>query len=68
MDRANVLIVSSMSARSWARNAALMTHERYADVCVLFSAGADRRLSSSSPVTLTQGTVVGPDLLVSLMF
>ena len=64
MDRASVLVASPISARSWAKNAARMTHERYADVSALLNAGSDNRRSSSASVTLTPGTVVGLDLLV----
>ena len=64
MDLANVLVASPMSARSWARNAARISHDLYADVSVLFNAGSDNRLSNSASVTLTPGMPVVIDFPV----
>ena len=65
IDLARVIVASPMSARSWARNAARITHDRYADVSVLLSPGSDNRLSNSASETLTPGTLVAIDLPIS---
>ena len=64
IDLASVFVASPMSARSWARNAARITHDRYADVSVLLCAGSDNRLCNSASVTLTPGALVAIDFPV----
>ena len=65
MDLANVFVASPISARSWAMNAACITHDLYADLSDLLNAGSDNRLSNSASVTLTPGMPAAIDFPVS---